>query len=44
MGRIVWDELHFILLLLLAMFILRAGKEMLDENGATYKVITYLIH
>lgn len=44
MGRIVHDEVHFILLLLIALFLLRWGKGKLDENGTTYKALTYLLH
>ena len=44
MGRVVHDEIHFIALLLIALFVLRWVKSKLDEEGSTYKALTYLIH
>jgi hypothetical protein len=44
MGRIVWDEVHFIASLLIALFILNWVKGKLDDESATYKMLTYLLH
>jgi hypothetical protein len=44
MGRIVWDEAHFIVSLLIALFILNWVKGKLDQEGASYKALTYLLH
>jgi hypothetical protein len=44
MGRIVWDELHFIISLLIALFILNWVKGKLNEDGASFKTLTYLLH
>jgi len=44
MGRIVWDETHFIVSLLIALFILNWVKGKLNEEGSSYKALTYLLH
>lgn len=44
MGRLVFDGIQHIAWLLIALFILRQAKSMLNEEGASYKTLTYLIH
>jgi hypothetical protein len=42
MGRIVFDEIHFLALLLLSLFILQWTKGKLNKEGTTYKSLAYL--
>lgn len=44
MGRIVWDEVHFIVSLLIALFILNWAKGKMSDESSTYKALTYLLH
>jgi hypothetical protein len=44
MGRVVWDEVHFTVSLLIALFILNWIKGKLDPEGSSYKALTYLLH
>lgn len=44
MGRIVWDEAHFIASLALAFFIIRWIEGKLDKEGTSYKATKYLFH
>lgn len=42
MGPIVWDQIHFIAHLLIALFILKWVKGHLNDEGSSYKALTYL--
>ena len=44
MGQIAWDQAHFIVHLLIALFILNWVKGKLNPEGANYKTLTYLLH
>lgn len=43
-AEVMWDQVHFIPHLLLALFILNWIKGKLNDEGSTYKALTYLLH